>query len=388
MIRKSVALSAVLAVGGTLALSACTENVEPSDASGGAITVDSSASACDVSAAEAPSGNLVFNVTNSGNEVTEFYLLGEDGLRIFGEVENVGPGLSRDLVVQAGPGSYFTACKPGMVGDGIRAPFVVTDSGVDVSPTGPIGEQLDDATAAYGAYVRDQTAQLVVTTDAFARDYVRGNFVDARAQYATARMPWERIEPVAESFGDLDPRLDLREADLEPGQEWTGWHAIEKDLWPPTGYTQFSEKERRRLAALLIADTAELNERVQELEFTPDQLGNGAKELLDEVATGKVTGEEEFWSHTDLWDFQANLDGARIAYEELRGVVKQKNPELAKTLDKQFTEVQGMLNQYRDGDGYDFVFYDELTPKQVQELADGVDALGEPLSQLTATVVL
>jgi len=388
MIRKSIAASAALALGGTLALSACTENVEPSDASGGAITVDSSASACDVSAAEAPSGNLVFDVTNSGNEVTEFYLLGEDGLRIIGEVENIGPGLSRDLVVQAGPGSYFTACKPGMVGDGIRSPFVVTDSGVDVSPTGPIGEQLDNATAAYRAYVRDQAAQLVVTTDAFARDYVRGNFADARAQYATARMPWERIEPVAESFGDLDPRLDLREADLEQGQEWTGWHAIEKDLWPPNGYTQFSEKERRRLAALLIADTAELNERVQELEFTPDQLGNGAKELLDEVATGKVTGEEEFWSHTDLWDFQANLDGARIAYEELRGVVKQKNPELAKTLDKQFTEVQGMLNQYRDGDGYDFVFYDELTPKQVQELADGVDALGEPLSQLTATVVL
>ena len=387
MIRKSVAVSAALAIGGVLMLSACTENVEPSDASG-AIEVDSGASDCEVSAAEAPSGNLVFNVTNSGNEVTEFYLLGEDGLRIIGEVENIGPGLSRDLVVQAGPGSYFTACKPGMVGDGIRAPFVVTDSGVDVSPTGPIGEQLDDATAAYRAYVRDQAAQLVVTTDAFARDYVRGNFDDARAQYATARMPWERIEPVAESFGDLDPRLDLREADLEPGQEWTGWHAIEKDLWPPKEYSQLSEKERRHLAALLVADTAELNERVQELEFTPDQLGNGAKELLDEVATGKVTGEEEFWSHTDLWDFQANLDGARIAYEELREVVKQKDPELAKTLDKQFTEVQEMLNQYRDGDGYDFVYYDELTLKQVQELADGVDALGEPLSQLTATVVL
>ena len=111
--------------------------------------------ACEVAAAEAPSGNVVFEVTNDGSQVTEFYLLADDGLRIIGEVENIGPGITRNLVVQAAPGSYFTACKPGMVGDGIRAAFTVTDSGTDVA-TGDVAELLAAGTEQYRLYVRDQ----------------------------------------------------------------------------------------------------------------------------------------------------------------------------------------------------------------------------------------
>ena len=378
-------LAAVGAAGGfLLALSGCTSNVT-NDASG-AITVTSTDDDCQVSAAEAPSGSVVFKVTNGGSQVTEFYLLGDDGLRIVGEVENIGPGLTRDLVLTAAPGTYFTACKPGMVGDGIRADFAVTDSGADLTPTGPLADQVAAATTAYAAYVQDQSEQLVADTDEFVAAYLAGDEDTARALYAPTRMHWERIEPVAESFGDLDPKLDLREADLEEGQDWTGWHRIEKDLWPPADYTALTAAERKVLADQLVADTAELNTRVQDLSFTADQLGNGAKELLDEVATGKVTGEEEFWSHTDLWDFQANVDGARVMFESLQPVVEQEDAALATELDTRFTELQALLDQYKEGDGW--ALYTDLTPAQVKELAAAVDALGEPLSHLTATVVL
>jgi iron uptake system component EfeO len=369
-----------------LLIAGCTANTATTGASG-AIPVSSTDDACEVSTAEAPSGTVTFSVTNNGSDVTEFYLLGEDGLRIVGEVENIGPGITRDLVVLAAPGSYYTACKPGMVGDGIRADFTVTDSGADLTPTGPLADQINAATTAYAAYVRDQTEQLVADTDAFVAAYLAGDDDTARALYAPTRVHWERIEPVAESFGDLDPKLDLREADLEPGQEWTGWHRIEKDLWPPaSGYTAMTDAERKAIAALLVADTAELDDRVRDITFTADQLGNGAKELLDEVATGKVTGEEEIWSHTDLWDFQANVDGARVMFESLKPVVDQKDAELSATLVTRFAALQALLDQYRVGeDG--FVLYTDLTPEQVKELAAAVDALGEPLSQLTAVVV-
>jgi iron uptake system component EfeO len=200
-------------------------------------------------------------------------------------------------------------------------------------------------------------------------------------------MHWERIEPVAESFGDLDPILDAREADLEPGQEWTGWHRIEKDLWPPaTDYTPLTSAERTAVAERLVADTTTLYDRTRDMTFQADQLGNGAKELLDEVATGKITGEEEIWSHTDLWDFQANLEGAKVMYAGLASVVEKRDPDLAATLDAEFADVQALLDEYRDGEG--FVLYTDLTPEQVKELATAVDALGEPLSRLTATVLL
>lgn len=381
-----VAASAV----GLLALTGCVANARDTDSANAALTVDSSADACTVSAAEAPSGNLSFSVTNSGDQVTEFYLLAADGLRIVGEVENIGPGLSRDLVVQLAPGDYLTTCKPGMVGDGIdKTAFTVTDSGADVVTDADLDAQVALANTNYAAYVRDQVAQLLTGTQAFADAYRAGDDDTARALYAPTRAHWERVETVAESFGDLDPQLDLREADLEEGQDWTGWHAIEKDLWPAeaeAGFAAYTPEQRQNLAERLVADTTTLNDKVQDLDFTLSQQTNGAIGLLDEVATGKVTGEEEFWSHTDLWDFQANIDGAAVLYAGVRDILLEEDADLAADLDSEFAALQTLLDAQRVGDG--FTLYTELSPAEIKAFADQVNALGEPLNQLTATLVL
>ncbi len=384
--RKSLLIGMALALP---VLAACTENVDPSDAEAGdvrSVEVTSSADACELTATEVPAGTVTFDVTNTGNEVTEFYLLGEDGLRIVGEVENVGPQLTRQLVVNVPEGSYVSACKPGMKGDGIRADFTVTAS--DDAPTVDADDQalVDTALKNYSAYVKDQSDQLVAKTEEFVALYKAGDDDAARDLYPVARVHWERIETVAESFGDLDPMMDAREADLEPGQKWTGWHRIEKDLWPPaSGYTALTTKQRAVFADDLMTNTTTLDGRVQELTFTVDQIANGSRGLLEEVATGKVTGEEEIWSHTDLWDFQANVDGARVGYEGVQPIVEAKDPELAQTLTTRFEELQELLDAQRDGDG--FVFYDELTPDEVQALSNAVNALSEPLSKLTAVVL-
>ena len=148
--------------------------------------------------------------------------------------------------------------------------------------------------------------------------------------YAPTRMHWEAIEPVAETFGDLDPRTDAREADLAEGEEWAGWHLIEKDLWPAgaeAGYQPLSDAERTEYADRLLADLTDARGRGRRRRTTPgEQIANGAKELLDEVANGKVTGEEEFWSHTDLYDFQANVDGARKSFDVLDAGRRRDRP--------------------------------------------------------------
>ncbi|WP_174776523.1 iron uptake system protein EfeO [Cryobacterium mannosilyticum] len=388
--RARFPLLGLASAAGLLALTGCVPNAGAPGSSHAALTVDSSATACTVSADEAPAGNVRFTVANSGDQVTEFYLLADDGLRIVGEAENIGPGLSRDLVVQLPAGSYFTACKPGMTGDGIgKAEFTVTESEGAAGASVDLAARIETANTNYASYVRDQVAQLVTGTAAFAAAYTTGDADAARALYAPTRAHWERVETIAESFGDLDPKLDLREADLEEGQDWTGWHAIEKDLWPAdaeAGFTAYSPDERQRLAGLLVADTATLNDKVQDLHFTLAQQTNGAIGLLDEVSTGKVTGEEEFWSHTDLSDFQANVDGASVLYAGVRDILVEKDATLAERLDREFAALQELLDAQRAGDG--FRLYTELSPAEIRALADQVNALGEPLNQLTATLVL
>jgi iron uptake system component EfeO len=261
---------------------------------------------------------------------------------------------------------------------------VASDTSSAPTSPAPSSPELDAAVDRYERFVSREVDALVVATDRFAAAFAAGDDDAARAQYASARIHWERIEPVAGSFGDLDPRLDLREAGLEQGQEWTGWHRIEKDLWPPAGHVPADPVERRHLAELLVTDTAELDAMTDTLELTALDLGDGAKALLDEIANGKVTGEEEIWSHTDLWDFQANLDGARVAYRSLRPVLAERDTSLASTLDLRFAQAQRALDEHRKGDG--FVSYDTLTEDEVQQLVVVVDALAEPLSMLSSAV--
>ncbi|WP_237089389.1 iron uptake system protein EfeO [Nocardioides dokdonensis] len=370
-------------------LAACTESTDAGSTADGprAITVTSGEDDCQLSASRAPAGTVRFDVTNTGSQVTEFYLLAEDGLRIVAEIENVGPQATRQLVTHVAPGRYRTACKPGMSGEGIRGDFTVSASDQERDVSADEQQLVDRALAGYQGYVEDQSAQLVEKTRDFVALYEGGDDDGARALYPVARTHWERIETVAESFGDLDPKMDLREADLEPGQEWTGWHRIEKDLWPDRaeGYTPLTPRQRTAYAQDLLANTEQLDTEIQGLTFTVDQIANGSRGLLEEVALGKVTGEEEYWSRTDLYDFQANVDGARVGFEGVEPIVAEKDPQLAESLTTRFAALQELLDAHRDGDG--FVSYDDLAPEEVKALADAVNALSEPLSRLTAAVL-
>ncbi len=274
-----------------------------------------------------------------------------------------------------------------MVGDGIRGAFAISDSGEDTAPSGDDAELVEEANRNYSAYVKDQTEQLVAETQKFVDTYTSGDDEAARALYAPTRVHWERIEPVAESFGDLDPKMDLREADLEKGQKWTGWHRIEKDLWPARAedYTPLSTQQRAEYADDLMTNTDTLYDKTRTLSFTADQIANGARALLDEVATGKVTGEEEYWSRTDLWDFQANVDGARVAFDGLRPLLTRNDAALDTQIDQKFVALQALLDAQQVGDG--FKTYDELSTSEVKGLSDAVNALSEPLSKLAAAVI-
>ncbi|SEF27442.1 iron uptake system component EfeO [Amycolatopsis pretoriensis] len=377
--RKTTPLAVLASAAVALTLAACDSQGTTGDESGstpGPIKVSASDTACEVSATTANAGNVTFEITNKGSKVTEFYLYAE-GDRIMGEVENIAPGLNRRLIVEvADGGKYQTACKPGMAGNGIRGDFTVTGGAPKQNDA---NAQKAQATKSYNDYIANNTAALEEETAKFVDLVKAGKTDEAKAAYARTRVYYERIEPVAEKFGDLDPAIDVREADLEPGQQFTGFHRLEKDLFK-TGL----QADSPQIADKLLTDVKDLVAKTKTLELTALDLANGAKGLLDEVATGKITGEEETFSHTDLWDFQANLDGSKGAITSLRPVLQAKDPALVSTLDKEFANVQGLLDKQRAGDG--FKLYTDLSQDQVKEFASAVDALSEPLSKVAEVV--
>nr|WP_223150784.1 iron uptake system protein EfeO [Actinoplanes lobatus] len=343
-------------------------------AAGGPITVKATDSSCEVARTQVDAGTSVFAITNGGQKVTEFYVYAA-GDRVMAEVENIAPGLSRDLHVELPAGSYETACKPGMIGKGIRGQLTVSGSAAPLTDDAA----LLAATESYSRYVKSQTAALEVKTTEFVTAVKNGDAAKAKELFPAARTYWERIEPVAEIFGDLDPRIDGREEVTEEGMKFGGFHKIEQDLWQKNDISQSGP-----IADQLLTDVKEIVQKANAEKLSPLQLANGAKALLDEVASGKITGEEDRYSHTDLWDFNANIDGSKAAIASLRPVLEERDAALVKTLDAEFANVDATLAKHRSGDGWKL--HNELSQADLKELTDAINALAEPISRVAAVV--
>jgi iron uptake system component EfeO len=360
-----------------LTLAACGGGDASSASSAGAaddIAVAATDDACDVASSDLEAGVHQFTVTNTGSKVTEFYVYA-DGDRVMGEVENIAPGVARELRVELPAGDYETACKPGMVGDGIRTALTVTGEAATLNED----ETLARAGTDYQRYVQSQTGALVEQTTAFTDAVKAGDIEGAKALFPVARTYWERIEPVAESFGDLDPIIDGREGDQAEGEDFTGFHRIEKALWETGDVSDMGP-----YADELLTNVQQIATQANDVTLDPLQLANGAKGLLDEIATGKITGEEDRYSHTDLWDFAANLEGSEAAVQALRPYLEEADPELVAEIDERFAATEAELEQYRAGDGWQS--YDQLSDEQLRGLSDSITALTESVSQVASVV--
>ena len=239
---------------------------------------------------------------------------------------------------------------------------------------------LSKETAEYKKYVEGQIDLLLKDTENFAKLLKEGKLDEAKKVYPLIRMAYERSEPIAESFGESDVKIDYRLVDFKEEfkneEGWKGFHRIEKILWE-----QNTTKGTEKYADELVNDIKELKAKIATIEVTPDLMVTGAIDLLNEVSTQKITGEEEVFSHTDLYDFRANIEGAQKIFELFRPKLEKKDAKLVTTLDTEFKAVNALLDKYMTDDKH-YKLYTELKPEDTKALAEAVTKLGEPLSQM------
>lgn len=380
----TLAAAALLTACGTTAANGTDGTAGAATSADVAIAIDAGDTACTVAQTQLPAGRHTFQVTNTASQITEVYVYAP-GDQIMGEVENVGPSTQRTLIVDLAAGDYEITCKPGMVGNGIRTALTITG---DAAPSVSLDQNLQTAVASYRTFVQTEAQALTDSTTTFTQAVISGDIEAAKAAYGPARLHYERIEPIAESFGELDPLIDMRIDDATDGTAFVGFHALEQLLFEQNTLTGAAI-----LATDLDRNVASLTDLVKTVEITPLTMGNGAKSLLDEVAKSKVTGEEERYSRIDLLDFSGNVDGARAVYTALRPALNDKDPQLVATLDHRFTALVDLLTSHQVSPGATgyiagtpFVSYDELTDQDVKALAVAVDAVSEPVGQISGAV--
>ncbi len=387
---QAIAVTA-LTIGAALALSACGSSGSKSASSGssgssassdpGTVAITITADGCAPTPTTYAAGPLTFKATNkNATAVSEVELL--SGERIVGEKENLPPGLSGSFALSLEPGEYTVYC-PGAKTE--KNTIKVTGTATSSASTDS-GALLAQGATQYGQYVSTQVAQLLVASQALDTALKGTDLTAAQNAYKKSRAYYERIEPVAESFtsGDdnLDSDIDAR-ADDVPANEWQGFHRIEKGLFEDnslTGLPTYGDQ--------LVANVQKLQTLTNGLKYQPAELANGAVDLLDEVAKTKITGEEERYSHIDMLDFAANVEGSEQAFANLQPGLTIIDSALATEVATNFAALDKLLDTYRsttDASGY--VLYGTLTDADRTALSQAVQAVSEPLSQVAGKVV-
>lgn len=234
--------------------------------------------------------------------------------------------------------------------------------------------------AEYKIYVSENVDQLVKDTTAFVQAVKAGEVDKAKALYASTRVSYERVEPIAELFSDLDVSIDSRADDYEGAEKdpaFPGFHRIEYSLW-----VKNSADDVKPVADKLLADVKELQSRIDQLTFPPEVVVGGAAVLMEEVAATKISGEENRYSKVDLWDFKANTDGSYKIVELVRPLIAKKEVAFLAEVDKNFKTVYDILKTYEAKDGKGYVSYEKLTDKDRTVMAAAINQLAEDLSTL------
>jgi iron uptake system component EfeO len=232
-------------------------------------------------------------------------------------------------------------------------------------------------------YVLDNLEQFSSHTREFTDAIKAGDLQRAQQLYAPTRVYYERIEPIAELFADLDASIDAREDDYEHGVQdptFTGFHRLEYGLFHEHSTAGLGDYAER-----LMNDVETLEQSVQDLTFPPEKVVGGAAALMEEVAATKVSGEEDRYSHTDLWDFQGNLDGSKKIFELVKPLAAQEDPAFVARIEENFTAIEHTLAHYylTEGDASSgFESYDKVSERDRLTLVGPVTVLAEELSTL------
>ncbi|WP_410014290.1 iron uptake system protein EfeO [Sodalis sp. C49] len=333
---------------------------------------------CDPMALNVKPGKTQFIIHNASQKGLEWEIL--KGVMVVEERENVAPGFTQKMTATLEPGEYDMTC--GLLSNPKGKLTVSADGGAGAAK--PDAMALVGPIADYKVYVLQQVGELVSHTKTFTDAVKKGDLATAQKLFAPTRVYYERIEPIAELFSDLDGSIDAREDDFEQKSadpKFTGFHRLEKIL--------FSDKTTAGTAPFadqLYKDTQDLQKRIGDLTFPPSKVVGGAAGLIEEVASSKISGEEDRYSRTDLSDFQANIDGSQKIVNLLRPLLQKADAPLLAKIDGNFAKVDNVLMKYRNKDG--FASYDKLTDADRTALKGPITALAEDLALLRGVLGL
>lgn len=342
----------------------------------GEIKVDILANRCEPNALQVPAGPARFRIVNRSDRAVEWEIL--DGVLVVEERENIAPGLSQVINATLAPGDYAITC--GLLSNPRGTLKVLpTAASEAASKAGPTLTQFVGPLSEYRVYLNQQSRLLLQSITALQQALAAGDLDQARAAYAAARLPYQRLAATAQRFAELDNRLNARADYYEKREQdpaFGGFHRLEQGL-----FVADSTAGLEPVAAQLQQDATALRDALLGQSLPPEQLSGNAARLLHNLATTRISGEEERYSQLVLPGFAANLDGTRKIIDLLRPLLSKGHQDLQQQLD---SRVQAFATALGDQQRP----YASLSPEERNRIAAAAQALAESLDQVAPALGL
>ncbi|KTS95675.1 multidrug DMT transporter permease [Pseudomonas oryzihabitans] len=377
-LRLAVVASACLLIVAAAAFYYASRSAGQRHATAGAdvVTVDILANRCEPNALEVPAGPARFRIVNRSDRAVEWEIL--DGVLVVEERENIAPGLSQVINATLAPGDYAITC--GLLSNPRGTlkvlPTAASEAASKAMPTltqfiGPLSE--------YRVYLNQQSRLLLQGITTLQQALAAGDLQQAREAYAAARLPYQRLAATAQRFAELDNRLNAR-ADYYEQRErdpaFGGFHRIEQGL-----FVADSTAGLEPVAARLQQDATALRDALLGQSLPPEQLSGNAARLLHNLASTRISGEEERYSQLVLPGFAANLEGTRKVIDLLRPLLSKGHQDLQQQLD---TRAQAFADALGDQQRP----YASLSASDRDRIAKAAQALADSLDQVAPTLGL
>jgi len=340
------------------------------------VTVEIQANRCEPNALEVPAGPARFRIVNRSDRAVEWEIL--DGVLVVEERENIAPGLSQVINATLAPGEYAITC--GLLSNPRGTLKVLpTAASEAASKAGPTLTQFIGPLSEYRVYLNQQSRLLLQGITSLQQALAAGDLNQAKAAYAAARLPYQRLAATAQRFAELDNRLNARADYYEQREQdpaFGGFHRLEQGL-----FAAGSTAGLAPVADRLQQDATALRDALLGQSLPPEQLSGNAARLLHNLATTRISGEEERYSQLVLPGFAANLDGTRKIIDLLRPLLSKGHQDLQQRLDSQVQALAAALGDLQRP-------YSSLSAEERNRIATAAQALADSLDQVAPALGL
>ncbi|MFE7993244.1 EfeM/EfeO family lipoprotein, partial [Streptomyces shenzhenensis] len=344
----------------------------------GVQTVAVSETDCGQGFATPERGRQTFRMHNTGGKTSEVYLIDPATGAVYGEIEGLAPGTTRELVATVVGGTYAWRCVP-TGGRAVTSQPVTVSGGGAASAVVPVSERdLAAPLKAYRAYVDRGLAVLVTQTRTLSDDIAGGRLGRARTDWLTAHRTYSSLGAAYGTFADFAQRIDGRPDGLPQGvrdKDFTGFHRVEYGLW------HGQSADRLKAPARQLADAvAALRTAFPSQDFDPGDLPLRAHEILENTLQFELTGDTDEGSGTNLATADADLRGTRELLTVLRPLLTGRAPKLLPTVDADLARLQQLLDAAHHGARWTPV--DRLDPTERARIDGATGQLLEDLAPI------